>query len=404
MIAESAPPFLPSAAAKPSPALRIGTIAGALYLALLPFGHLTAVKNLCLVVAFVCALILWRSNGDKRVPLIPAFAVWLTAGAISLLWSHDLDSSLSALWRDVVKTALVFFTFFIMARGQASASAIARIAVVGAAAFALLAMRDFMQNGWWENVITPARYDVSVDALHWMVFIGMMIPVIGYHPAYRKLQWFSVLTLVLLVVAGVMTQSRSFNLSVILCLILFAAMNYHRIARRKAALAMAIGVIAAGAVLAIVLLDRPIAAYLDRWFLYSTVWQKISANLWQGTGFGHETDQAWYRATFDHFPVPGVPTAQTHPHNLVLSYMDQMGIWGLAVLVFIFWVIGKRLWVATLSIDRWRVRLGQAGLLLLLITVVSNSFNCFFVRQHLWMLFAMLGLYFGWIRGERRPI
>jgi O-antigen ligase len=181
-------------------------------------------------------------------------------------------------------------------------------------------------------------------------------------------------------------------------------MNYRRIVRRKTTLAIATSVIATGAVLGIVLLDRPLIAYQDRWLLYSTVWRKVSANLWQGTGFGHETDQAWYRATFDHFAVPGVPDALTHPHNIVLSYMDQMGVWGLLMLVCIFWTIGQSLWSAMRSGGRWQVKLGQAGMLLLLVTFVSNSFNFYFARQHLWMLFAMLGLYFGWIRGERRPL
>ena len=393
-----------SAAARQNQALRIGTVAGALYLSLLPFNHLTAAKNLCAATAFACALFLWWRGEEKRLPMVPAFAMWFVVAAISSAWSHDLDASLSAIWRDIVKTALVFFTFFALARAQASLGTIVRIAVVGATAFSALAVRDFVQNGLWDNVITAARYDVSVDALNWIVFIGMMLPLLRRQPQYPLLPWFGLMTLALLAVTGIMTQSRSFNLSIVLCTVLFAAMNYRRIVRRKITLAIAVGVIAIGFVLGIALLDRPITAYLDRWLLYSTVWQKIAANLWQGTGFGHETDQAWYHATFDHFAIPGAPSGLTHPHNIVLSYMDQLGIWGLLVLAIIFWSIGKELWSAMRCGDPWRMKLGQAGMVLLLATLLSNTFNFYFARQHLWMFFAMLGLYFGWIRGKRQSL
>ena len=396
MNAATKPEGRPSAAAL----LRAGSIAMALYLAVLPYNHLAAAKNLSLTVALVCALLIWQRAEDKHIPLFPAFVVWLAAATASLLWSHDVQQSLEAIWRDVGKTWLVFFSFFALARNGAPLAPIMRIAVVGAAIFALLAIHDFATHGWWENYWTPARYDVGVDALNWMVFIGMLGAANLRWQSNRLLPWLGLLAVIALVVAGVMTQSRSFNLAVVLGTVLIVALNFRRISRHQAALAMvsAVAVVVAVVFFAVVLLDKPLGEYTDRWVLYSTVWKKIAANLWQGSGFGHETDQAWYHATFDHSPVPGVPSGLTHPHNIVLSYMDQMGIWGLLVLAILFWSIGKPLWSALRTGNRWQARLGQAGLLLLLVTLLSNSFNYYFARQHLWMFFAMLGLFFGWIR------
>ena len=382
-------------------ASQVGTMAASLYLALLPFNGLAALKNLCVGVAFVGALRLWLASTEKRVPLTNAFLAWLAAAVASLLWSHDVTASVAAIWRDVVKTFLVFFTFFVLAGRQTVLVGVARIAIIGALIFAVLAIHDFTYHGWWDNVLTPARYDVSVDALNWLVFVGLMALAMRSQDGQPRWSWLGFVALALLLVAGVMSQSRSFNLSVAMALLLMAAMNPGAVLRHKKTVAVFVGAIVVVVVLGVVLLDKPVTTYQDRWLLYSTVWQKISGNPWLGTGFGHETDQAWYQATFDHFPIPGAPSGLTHPHNVVLSYMDQMGIWGLVVLVYLFWSIARELWPATKSNESWRRMLGQAGMLLLLMTLISNSFNFYFARQHLWMFFGMLGLFLGWARAER---
>jgi len=393
----------PTALTSENPVLRIGTMAAALYLGLLPFNHLTAAKNLSLAIAFVCALLLWLKAPEKRVPLVPVFAVWLAAAAMSLLWTHDAAASLIAIWRDVVKTALIFFGFFVLASNRASIVIIVRISIIGASIFASLAIYELIRHGLWgENFLAPARYDISVDALNWIVFIVMMVPTIQKQPTTRLLPWLGLFASALLIVAGVMTQSRSFNLAIILGAVLVAAMNFRRMLQHKTMLALVSGVIVASAILGVTLLNKPLTTSWDRWLIYSTVWQKIVANPWHGTGFGHETDQAWYRNTFDYLLIPDAPAGLTHPHNIVLSYLDQMGIWGFLVLAFMFWTIGRKFWSAMHSGDQWQAWLGQAGMLLLLVTLLSNSFNYFFARQHLWMFFAMLGLYLGWIRGGRR--
>lgn len=383
-------------------ASRANAMAAAIYLASLPFNGFAAFKNLCVGVAFVGALRLWLASAEKRVPLTDAFLVWLAAAMASLLWSHDVAASVGAIWRDVVKTFLVFFTFFVLAGRQMALSGVARVAIIGASIFAVLAIYDFSYHGWWGNALTPARYDVSIDALNWLVFVGLIALAMRSPGGQSRWPWFGLVALALLLVAGVMSQSRSFNLSIAMALLLMAVMNPRVILRHKKTLAISVGAVALVFVLGVVLLDKPVSTYQDRWLLYSTVWRKISGNPWLGTGFGHETDQAWYRATFDHFPIPGAPSGLTHPHNVVLSYMDQMGIWGLLVLMYLFWSIVRELWPATRSSDSWRKLLGQAGMLLLLMTLISNSFNFYFARQHLWMFFGMLGLLLGWARIDRR--
>lgn len=390
------------------PALLIGTWAAGLSLAVLPFDFATGAKNLCLAVVALCAVRLYPGGQAVRnLPLLPAFILWLATALASLAWSHDAGASLDAIWRDIVKTGLIFASFFVIAWRGASPAAIARPVLIGASVFSALAIFDFRYYGGWDNPHSPPRYDVAVAALDWCAFLVLAVPDLRTLPRSCLRIAPVAATLAALLCAGYLTGSRSFVLAVVLGVLLLAGLHIRRTGwaalprSQRLAGAIVLGLTAVASIVAIKDSRPNVLMIGDRQILYGRVLDKIGGNLWLGTGFGHETDRAWYHLAFRDLPDwAAVLGGITHPHNLVLSYMDQMGVWGLAVLLVLFGSLILPLLAASRKAAPHTAVIGYAGLLLVLFTVISNSFNFYFARQHQWLLFAELGLFFGWLRHQ----
>ena len=131
----------------------------------------------------------------------------------------------------------------------------------------------------------------------------------------------------------------------------------------------------------------------DREAIYSAAVRKIMENPPTGSGYGYETDKAWYAAALPQRSV-------FHAHNIALSFVEQMGVAGLAALLAIF---GAPAMAFARSLHAPSIEARTAaicGLTLLLCVFVKNNLDYFFIQQNLWLFFAHLGMYLGEI--ERR--
>ena len=121
---------------------------------------------------------------------------------------------------------------------------------------------------------------------------------------------------------------------------------------------------------------------------------KILHNPLPGTGYGHETDKPWYERA-----LPG--TNWFHPHNVVLSYLDQMGAAGFLALVLLFAAPAFAFAGALRRAPPAAAMPALCGLALLVCVLVKNNLDNFFVKPALWLFFAHLGIYLGQIERER---
>lgn len=367
-------------------ALRPALLCAAIYLMVLPFGHITAVRSLSLFLAAMLTLMVWVRDERKDIPLLGMFGLWLAAAGLSLLTSSDPTASLDAIEGEIVRSLLVYGVFFTLAR-QANAivlfgwaTAIASLALGGLAIFVM------STQGHWRPGHLPALGDFATAAI-------TLLPLLVIAALFggRLLRIVSSLASGGLLVGGYLTYSRGFWLTLLVAVTTVVVASAYRrgTGHWKAILGLTLAGILAIALAAQVAEQRgsSLARFWDRSVIYLPVANKILGNPLTGTGYGHETDHAWYRT------VPGMDGQVSHAHNIVLSYLDQMGPAGLLVIMALFgmpalFFIQRLTWIKTAP-------LALAGLALLAAVFIKNNLDIFFRGANLWLFFAHLGIYMG---------
>jgi len=371
-----------------SPLVRVGLAAAAIHLVVLPLGHVTAVRSLSLALALAVAVIVWWRDGARWPPLAALFPVWLAAACLSLLSTTDFSASIAAIYGEIVRSALVYFVYFTLCRRANALAPLAWATAIGSLLLAGLALHMAVTNDRWVHGVLPALGDYATTAV---TLIPLLVVVIWH--ADMKLRSISALALAGLIVGGYLTYSRGFWLTLFCAVATVAVVSACRSRRLgwKTVLSLTIAGILAIALAALVAEQRgsTLTRFADRSAIYLPVALKILHNPLTGTGYGHETDRAWYRT------VPGMDSQVFHAHNIVLSYLDQMGPLGLLVVFVIFGLPARHF------LDRRRRRetipFALAGLALLATVFVKNNLDFFFTGANLWLFFAHLGIYSGWI-------
>lgn len=374
-----------------------GLWAAGTYLVALPIGHTAALRSISLAVALAATLALWwqrhapapQWSRALQLPLLPVFGIWLATALLSLMTTVDLKLSLDAIATEIGRSFIVFFVFHTLTRKLDALPVWHLATALGALALAALAVGTVARTGQWTPDHLPALGDFATTGI-------TVIPLLAAGLAstsgrgWRRL--FVAVAIGGLLVGGYLTHSRGFWLT-LLCAFL-AALAAHSLTRRRLGRRVWLAALFA-TVLAIGLATRvatekglDLARFDDRSVIYLPVIEKILSNPLTGTGYGHETDGRWYQA---HGMAEGV----FHAHNIVLSYLDQMGPLGLVVLLAIFGVpataLARRL--GRNDIDPMVL----AGVALLCAVFVKNNLDFFFCRSNLALFFAHLGIYLGYL-------
>ncbi len=365
---------------------QMGLICGAIYLVVLPLGHVTAVRSISIVLALVSVTLIWLQRGDKRLPLAPLFVVWFSVACLSLFTTVDFPASVDAINHEVIRSALVYFIFFTLARRQDAFPAFCWATVLSAYILTGLAVQTMVANNYWFKGYLPALGDYATTAI-------TLIPLLTVATlnGHRMLRAAAILALAGLVLGGYLTHSRGFWLTLIcagVAAVAALALHRRRLHWRPVLALMVVAFISVGMAAKVAGVKGSSLGYFDnRLIIYTSVVQKLANNPITGTGYGHETDRLWYQK------VPEMSTRIHHAHNIILSYLDQMGPLGLVVLFAIFGL-------PVIFLLRWLIMPGAipyvaAGLALLVGVFVKNSLDYFFTGANLWLFFAHLGIYVG---------
>jgi O-antigen ligase len=372
----------------------LGVWSAAAYLAVLPFRHVTALRSIALLLALAAAIALWRRPGRLALPLLAAYGVWLLAAGISLFATRDLEASLRAIDNDILRSCVVFLVFYTLARHAASWAVWTAATAAGFGVLSLLAIAAFVGHGEWTPNYVPLLGDYTTCAVTVLPLLAGYLILPGRN---RRIAWLVYSAVPVVLVAGYLTFSRAFWL-VLMCGGLLGAILYARqrggLGRRLLMPLALLCVAAVGlAAAAAMERDRSPGDISDREAIYSAAVRKIMQNPPTGSGYGYETDKAWYAAALPQWSV-------FHAHNIVLSYIEQMGVVGLAALLAIFGAPAMA-FVRSLHAPSIEARTAAiCGLTLLLCVFVKNNLDYFFIQQNLWLFFAHLGMYLGEI--ERR--
>lgn len=366
-----------------------GLAGGALYLVALPVAHVTALRSIGFAAALIAAVALWAAPTRRALLVLAAFVPWLAAAGLSLVSSRDISASLAAIENDILRSAIVFIVFYMLTRRLAALRLWVNATALGFFVLSAAAVMSFFAHGEWRSHYVPALQNYATAAV-------TVLPLLAGHLLLRSGRrvetWLLTATVALILAAGYLTMSRAFWLVLICGALVALALHARRIGRlkRSAVALVSVACLLALSAAALVAMQRArsVIDVHDRAAIYSAAIAKIARNPLTGSGYGHETDAAWYAAALPDWSV-------FHAHNLILSFTEQMGAMGLVALAAIFLIPAAVLWRAMKTRAAASSDAALCALVLLVCIFVKNNLDYFFFKQSLWLFFAHLGIYLG---------
>ncbi len=382
-------------------ALRLGPAALVLLLLTLPLAHVTALRTVSIVLAVLCAGFLYLNAGNeqaRKLPLLWVFLLWLIAGLLSLNSSLRTQYSLNLIWEEVIKSAVIFYTAYWLARVRQNAAIWFFAAVAALSLLAGFSIVSWLLHGTWQTVgPVPALGDYTTSAI--TLFPLVVLPVFAYWRQQLGSQAapLAVLASTLAITAGALSLSRSFWLVIAVILVSATLVWTWKQQRQWHSAMLWIG----GGLGVLVLIASLVARWrgLDLFFfdsrsvIYGPVLIHLQEAPWTGFGYGHESSKDWY-------PVHISDQSILHAHNIVLSYVEQMGLPGLVVVFCIFGGLAVRFYGRTSDNSTCTASLATIGLALVAGVFVKNNLDIFFTRHNLLLFFLCCGIFLGTIEAS----
>lgn len=377
--------------------LEIGLLPFWLLLAILPFIGTVALRLLCLTIAFVYAMYVWRRAPLPALPAKPALVVWALVALVSLGYAVDPVYSLGEIKNEMGYTMMAFFSFFIVTGDDRRLKGMLLAVSAGALVLCVWALAARFQLGLWND---SGRYGGTGAFATYLVAMVPVVALLGFYFDDARLRRLALVLLVLLMVTGFYCQQR------IIWPVLFAQAAVALLLYRKdlgLSVARVVGVLALLVVAASLTLAVTQATRFkdgsassdamnndSRLMFWPEVAAKIASQPLSGAGFGRRAMHNAYRDL-----IPRDNSLLWHAHNVVLNYGLAMGVPGMLALLLVFAALLReygRFWCAG---DRHLRMLGACGIVLVIGVFFRNMVNDFFLRDAALLFWALNGTLLG---------
>lgn len=377
-------------------------VAGATFLFVLPVPHTATVRQVCLFVAVAISIVLIRRDGMPTLPLKTPFAVWSAVAGFSLVYAVNPKYSLGEIKTELLYSWLVFFVFFTQTRSARDWNV-----WIGAVAVSLLVLS--LTNVWlWHSIANAisARYFYNgvgayttylITVLPFVIFFLFKMPMRG---AGRALLRGSPL---LLLVPAYVTMNRTVWVVVaVLMLTLVSLLIFSSRSRTpKRAVITALGLFfLASMFFFYTSLERRVMhpeALIDTTLATDprpTLWRFVVAEIWarpaQGIGFGQHSFAYAYPQWQEKNSL------LSHTHNVFLDAGIQMGVPGIAAMLFMFGAVLLEYWRLYRSNHRLAQWLGACGIAMVAAVLVRNMTDDFFRRDLALLFWSLVGASLGY--------
>lgn len=380
---------------------------GAVFLFVLPIPHTTTIRLACLFVAVPLSLVLIRRHGMAMLPLKIPFVAWALVATLSLVYAVNPEYSLREIKTELLYSFFAFFVFFTQTRGTVewsvwlSAIVVSLLMLSATNVWLWYKTADAMSPRYFYNGV-GAYTTYVITVLPFVIFFLFRMPVRGLGrlllrsspllllaPAYLTMNrtvWIVVvalmLTLVPLLVVG--GKSRTSKLIAIGALATFFAVSlvffYSSLERRSLQGEPE-------AVIDATLANDPRRA------LWSFVVTEIASQPLRGVGFGQHS----FAYAYPEWPKKD--GMLSHTHNVFLDAGIQMGLPGVAAMIFILAAILFEYWRLFRSDHRVAQWLGACGIAMVIAVVTRNLTDDFFRRDLALLFWSLVGASLGY--GQR---
>jgi O-antigen ligase len=370
-----------------------------LLLFILPFSGTVAFRLLCVALAFIYAMVVWRRSSVPQIPFLPVLLFWGSTVLASLFYAVDPDYSLSEVKNELMYTMMVFIGFFVITSEWRRIRWFLLALTAGAVVLCIAALWMRAQLGLWgESSAYP--FGGSAAFAGYLVAVAPMACLLFFLSDDKWLRRLSLALLGLLLIAGYYCLQRIIwpvlFVQVVVALILCGTRFRFGIKRVAGMLIL----VALATLLALQLtqatrfqaIAQPSTVMNKdgRLFFFPKVVARILETPWSGAGFGR---RALSKAHPDLVPPDNLML--WHGHNVVLNYGLSMGLPGMVAILLVFGALLREYLRFWRSGDRRLVMIGVCGIALVLGVFLRNMVNDMFVRDQALLFWALNGMLLG---------
>lgn len=379
------------------------TMVAAIFLFVLPIPHTTTIRLVCLFSGTLMALALVRRHGMSPLPLKGAFALWAIAAVFSLGSAVNFHESLGEIKSEVVYSFLAFFMFYSQTTGKRRWT----LWIVAVTSILLLLSLIGVLR-WYTSGDTTSPWYLYNGVAAYTTFLVTVLPFVLLFvfnlPAHGLARWTLRAAPLLLVVPAYLTLNRTVWIVIaVLILTMSVLLMFGDGSRKRKVSALVLLTALFGISLFLIQssLERRLGVQGSfetvvghtltsdpRRELWTFVSQEIARKPWQGIGFG----SASFGVVYDQWKSKGI----LHAHNVFLDAGIQMGVLGIAALVFLFAAVLVEYWRLYRSEHRLVQWLGACGIAMVVAVVTRNMTDDFFRRDLALLFWALVGASLGY--------
>ena len=400
-------------------ALRVLCICFAVLLAILPLGHVTALRNVLVGLIAAAALLQFRLAPWRNIPGFVPWLIWLGFAAASIGWSALPAVSFQSFRSDQFYPFVIFLVSFVLAQFQGGRLA----AVAGTAAGTLLCLATMFAAaaaGSEPRADTTAagilgwfawKASDPTDSSTYVAFVAVPLFLILVTSRHLWRRWGAAVWLLVFAAIGFMSESRTLVVSLFVSFagfLIVLGILRRKLNPKAVAAIVILGLLASAASLEVISRVRfsgsqptegSAAVAMIKADPRPAIWAAYldiaSRQPWLGIGLGRTVPSRAYNLGNDDGLRRIDSQASTHAHNVLLDLVLQVGVIGLAIWVWLH--------VEILRLVLRRARDGgdrekawaAAAVALVLAMLVKNSTNDLIVFGNAILFWALLGTMMG---------
>lgn len=399
--------------------LKLAALCAALFLAATLFSHTVALRLLLLfggTALVIAELVRTKLRGEPlgvRIvpPLLIPFALWAAWALASMAWSLEPARTLKEFRHEIVFVFLAYWLCHAAAQARDAARTLPYVVATGAVAVCALALYQF----WFRS---PEVYAIGLhggpgnhtSALLTLMPCGLVAAWLATRLEMRRSVRVATLALpVIFLASAYTTLNRTVWLGFAAQFLLLAALMWPRPEfqtprsqlRRRLHVALVGATVVTGVVATMLLaqmkrieLGADMALANDpRFAIWASIIDAIGERPLMGSGFGRGIER--------HLLIEELKNPQLwHAHNLPLETAVQMGIPGLALLLFLLGATVYEGWKLARGPDAVAAACGAAIIAIVAGMLVRNLTDVLWVRQNALLYWGVVGALLAWGRAR----
>lgn len=391
----------------------VAAVVGVVFLFVLPIPGTTTIRLAALFALAALAIMLVRREPSPPLPLKLVFIAWTGVALTSLLYAVDWQYSLGEIKGEIVYAFAAYAAFYYfgwhLRRWNlwlwtilASLLVLSVSNVVIWYAKGVAVAPQYFYNG------VGAYTTYLVTVLPFVILLFFRVPARGLKRAAICL------APLLFLVPAYFTYNRSIWVSLAVTAVVLFPLMALKVRNRVQKVAVVVGLSLLIGAITVVLyesLERRLTMRADigpvidatiasdpRPKLWQFVAEEIADHPWSGVGFGRGSfDQAypqWKKQSSLLF----------HAHNVFLNAGAQMGLPGIAVMIFLFAAVAREYWRLYQSNQRLIQWIGACGLAMVIGVLTKNMTDEFFRRDLALMFWSLVGASLGYSHRLRHQL